>query len=65
MKPVRPTQLVQIFPARLLRTEAVVEFKQRLRIVLVHSQILHIVATGVNRIPQSNFIKPPTPLVRT
>ena len=29
MKPVRPQQLVQIFPTRFLRTEAIVEFKQR------------------------------------
>ena len=32
------------------------EFKQRLWIVFVHIYILHIVATGVNRITQLLFI---------
>jgi len=48
MKPVRPMQMVQIFPARLLSKEAVVEFKQRLQIVFVYSHILHIVGMGIN-----------------
>ncbi len=49
LKPVRPTQLVQIFPARLLRTEAVIEFKQRLQIVFVCSNILHIASSRIRR----------------
>jgi hypothetical protein len=48
-KPIRPTQLNQVFPACLVSCKAALKIENSLRIVF-HAWILHIVATGVKRI---------------